>query len=95
MFTLKLYANNGWRQRIVEVESFTIIRNGSAYPGTVKKSEHDARVEITAHYKGDYSERFDIGIDAVEDGILADGLRMNYSEAIIENAAGKTTEIIR
>ena len=51
MFTIKLYTENGSRQKILEAESFTILR-GSA-------SEGD-EAEITLHQKNGDGVRYDI-----------------------------------
>ena len=53
MFTIKLYSSNGYRQRILEAESFTILRGGD-----------DGGAEITLHQKnGAEDNRYDIGDD--------------------------------
>lgn len=84
MLTLKVYADNGFRTRIIECESVSVIRPGNC------------SVEITCHgirCNGDWTDRrFDIvGVDyAPREG--DDPFR--WEKAIIENANGKTTEII-
>lgn len=82
MFTIKLYADNGARQRIYEADDFTIIRTGDG------DQTGDGWTEVTAHRKTSYDVRFDIGSSPYtpEGGV--------WQKAIIENAAGKTTEII-
>lgn len=84
MFTLKLYANAGMRQRFYEVESFTVLRcnQGSSDGPCLDWSE------ITAHLKNGDGVRFDIGDSPYEP---AGG---SWQKAIIENSAGRTTEII-
>jgi hypothetical protein len=80
MFTAKFYSDNGYRQRIVSAESFTILRgdNGTA--------------EITLHQKNQTDDaRVDINWDeAPRDSYMPPV----YQKVIIENATGKTTEII-
>jgi len=80
MFTVKLYRDNGARQRVYEAESFTILR-----PCSEKQGQW---AEITAHRKSGDDIRFDIG-DTPHDpegGV--------WEKAILENALGRTTEII-
>lgn len=83
MFTIKLYTGStshpdGYRQRILSADSFTILRSP------------DGSGEITLHRKTGDDQRVDIGDPAKR--------RPDWPEvferAIIENAAGKTTEII-
>jgi hypothetical protein len=80
MFTIKLYDADNFRQRILEAESFTVLRMT------------DGTVEITLHgmrRDGDLCDnRFDL-----RPGLQAGGAD-DWSKAIIENASGKTTEII-
>lgn len=83
MFTIKLYTENGFRQKILEAESFTILR-GSASP------EGD-EAEITLHQKNGDGVRYDIRPQQ-PDGYEGPAV---FQRAIIENAAGKTTEIIQ
>jgi hypothetical protein len=79
MFTIKLYADQGYRQRIIEAESFTLLRPS------------DGSVEITLHgvrLNGEMMDcRFDLGAPPRADNLP-------WDKAIIENAHGKTTEII-
>lgn len=88
MFTIKFYSGDGCRQVIREAESFTILR---CRPGP----EDDGTAEITLHQKNPSD---DYRIDIKDDGTL--GLPFGYSgpprfaKAIIENLAGKTTEIV-
>lgn len=86
MFTIKLYRDSGWRQRILEAESFTILR----------PNEGDTVAEITLHRalgpNGEYrDERHDVTYGC--DGPHA-GSPEAWERAIIENAMGKTTEMI-
>lgn len=96
MFTIKLYKGNGFRQRLLEAESFTILRNLES--GTS---------EITLHRSpgpnGEFrDERFDVTSASLadadgpadDDGLGLVSVDRRYERAIIENAAGKTTEII-
>lgn len=81
MFTVKFYTEDGYRQVIKTAESFTILRGGD-----------DGGAEITLHQKspGD-SCRIDIGPLGTE---RPEGWPPLFQKAIIENAAGRTTEII-
>ena len=78
MFTIKFYAGLGERQIILAAESFTILRG------------RDGGAEVTLHQKSGDSIRYDVGIDR---GNRLDGPQL-FDRAIIENAMGKTTEII-
>lgn len=79
MFTIKLY--NGGRQRILSAESFTILRSDT---------EDNKGAEITLHQKNPSDDRrYDV--TNVNSPI---GFPERFDRAIIENAAGKTTEII-
>lgn len=83
MFTIKFYSAgagnpNGYRQVIKEAESFTILRGD------------DGSAEITMHQK-------DSGLDTridISDCPRPMGAPPCFESAIIENAAGKTTEMI-
>ena len=83
MFTIKFYSTGpnspgGYRQVIKQAESFTILRSD------------DGSAEITLHQKDQsYDTRIDIG-----DCSTAEGYPPRFESAIIENAAGKTTEMI-
>jgi hypothetical protein len=86
MFTIKLYSGDGFRQIIREAESFTILRSPCG-------PDDDGSAEITLHQKNQSEDcRFDILPDRP--------MPQNYSgppifqRAIIENSAGKTTEMI-
>jgi hypothetical protein len=78
MFTIKLYSDDGYRIIVKSAESFTILRS------------EDGEAEITLHQRnpGD-----DCRID-IKSGNPAPGWPPVFAKAIIENAAGKTTEII-
>lgn len=80
MFTIKLYQDVG-RQVILAAESFTILRGGSS-PG---------EAEITLHQKNGEGRRYDIRPEPPE-GYEGPTI---FQRAIIENMAGKTTEIIQ
>ena len=83
MFTIKFYSSDGYRQRIYEAESFSILRPVNDLSGV--------QAEITMHgVAGDDPWlRIDIGPDEVpHDG------PQRYGKAIIENRNGKTTEIV-
>lgn len=79
MFTIKLYQDN-YHQRIIEAESFTIIR------------ERDA-VEITLHGMMDEGKRIDRRYDLTHCA-RPEGWPAQYTRAIIENSSGKTTEVL-
>lgn len=86
MFTIKFYSADGLRQVIKEAESFTILR--SPIGG-------DGGAEITLHQKNHADDcRVDIAEDGPNGPIRKDGWPPVYGKAIIENAAGRTTEII-
>lgn len=82
MFTIKLYGH-GYRQKILEAQSFTICRNV------------DGTADITLHRplgpNGEYNDvRHDIG-PLME---TEEGRPEVWGRAIIENANGNTTEMI-
>lgn len=79
MFTIKFYSDNGYRQRILEAESFTVLRGASD------------GAEITMHQKSGEGLRLDILPTTAP---VIEGHPPFYQKAIIENAAGRTTEII-
>jgi hypothetical protein len=83
MFTVKLYSHSGYRQVILEAESFTILHN------------QDGTREVTLHRplgpSGEYNDvRHDIGPEQERDCIQPS----LWARAIIENAAGRTTEMV-
>jgi hypothetical protein len=83
MFTVKFYSNSGSRQKILEAESFTILRdkNGDS--------------EITLHRKNSNDDvRYDIICEPSQQILNCDYWPEIFQKAIIENSAGKTTEII-
>lgn len=84
MFTIKLYKNSGAYRRVYEAESFTILATNQ---GSSDGPCHDWS-EITAHLKSGDSLRFDIGNSPY------DPTGGRWEKAIIENGAGRTTEII-
>lgn len=79
MFTIKLYSDGG-RTRIMTAESFTILRDPAGC------------AEITLHQKNQTDD------SRVDVGPADDGRDVNwpslYQRAIIENSAGRTTEMI-
>lgn len=80
MFTIKLYADGAYRMKIMQADEFTVLRSFS--------DAGDAWSEITAHRKSGDDIRFDVGNSpALPDGGV-------WEKVIIENAAGRTTEII-
>ena len=85
MFTIKFYSGDGCRQIIEQADSFTILRSPIG-------SKEDYSAEITLHRKSGDDRRIDIGVDCKVS--LPDGWPPRYAKAIIENAAGKTTEIV-
>lgn len=86
MFTIKFYSDNGYRQKILSAESFTILRGGPSPGGD--------EAEITLHQK---DQNDDVRYDIRHENPVAVGYEgpPRYQRAIIENAAGKTTEIIQ
>lgn len=88
MFTIKFYSTgsghpDGYRQVIKSAESFTILRGDG---GTA---------EITLHQKDPaFDSRIDIADCSASAAPRPDGWPPAFESAIIENAAGKTTEII-
>jgi hypothetical protein len=78
MFTIKLYTDHG-RMKIIAAESFTILRG------------KDGTAEITLHQKNMTDDvRYDIRPYGPE---LISGPEI-FQKAVIENALGKTSEII-
>ncbi len=84
MFTVKFYEADGFRQRIFEADSVTVLR-----PGDTSDSP---TAEITLHMKGG-DVRFDIGGEVLE-GTSGLAPPPRFQKAIIENSAGRTTEIV-
>jgi hypothetical protein len=82
MFTIKFYSGDGFRQVIEEADSFTILRS---------VHDEDGSAEITLHRKSGESVRRDIGDESKP---LEAHWPPRFNKAIIENSAGKTTEII-
>lgn len=84
MFTIKLYSGNGSRLRILSAESFTVLRGKAPMFGD--------ETEITLHQKNGENTRYDIkpAAEPVPDYCGPE----IFQKAIIENAAGRTTEII-
>lgn len=80
MFTIKFYSSDGYRSIIKEAESLTVLRGG------------DGGAEITLHQKTGDSCRIDI--EGQEPRPRPEGWPPVYGKAIIENSAGKTTEVI-
>lgn len=81
MFTIKFYSEDGFRQVIQEAESFTILRGAG-------------EAEITLHKRAPLEDcRFDIKDESIEMPIDYAG-PPRFGKAIIENAAGRTTEIV-
>jgi hypothetical protein len=94
MFTLKLYNWNGGRCDIVEAESFTILRAAKSERVAPKEpighsSGYAALAEITAHLKNGESRRYDIQGHGDPAWPVP-----SFEKAIIENSAGRTTEIV-
>jgi hypothetical protein len=82
MFTIKLYQDAG-RQKILAAESFTILHGGN-----------NGEAEITLHQK---NQNDDIRYDIRPELPTLEGYEgpTIFQRAIIENMAGKTTEIIQ
>jgi hypothetical protein len=87
MFTIKFYSGDGCRQIIREAESFTILR-------TPPECTDPKGAEITLHQKSGESCRIDIADDGPSGPKRAEGWPPIFAKAIIENAAGRTTEIV-
>lgn len=86
MFTIKFYSADGYRQIIKEAESFTILRPAHEQLGSA---------EITLHQKNPADDRrYDVKDDGSTGGGVPDGAPPRFEKAIIENSAGRTTEII-
>jgi len=84
MFTIKFYSDDGYRQIIKEAESFTILR---ANDGT-------GEAEITLHRKNPAEDvRYDIKHN-LPGAPAGDPWPARFGKAIIENASGRTTEIV-
>ena len=86
MFTIKFYSSDGFRQRILAAESFTILRSSPL------KFGDDGSAEITLHGCKDGDCRYDIKDDG--NGQCGYSGPPRFQKAIIENSAGRTTEII-
>lgn len=82
MFTIKFYSGDGCRQIIREAESVTVLRD--------PRGTEEPMAEVTMHYKNGESARIDVGSDRPRQ----EGWPPLFAKAIIENAAGRTTEII-
>lgn len=84
MITVKLYAEGDFRQRVIECESVTVLRPANC---AIELTLHGMRVE------GEISDRrFDlIGHPSA---LTPDNDAIPWERAIIENANGKTSEII-
>lgn len=86
MFTIKFYNDThsspgSCRQFITTAESFTILRDEEGAEITLHRRNGEDDVRIDVHVRPDGKQR-DPGFPQV------------FQRAIIENAAGKTTEII-
>lgn len=101
MFTIKFYTDSG-RQLILAADSFTVLRSPHPDDPNVRvglPSEMDGMfAEITLHRKDGDDIRYDIGLPNVRAEVLpnvrAEVWPPVFQRAIIENVAGKTTEII-
>ena len=83
MFTIKFYSADGYRQIIREAESFTILRGPHEQLGSA---------EITLHQKNPADDRrYDV---KDENALLTADSPQCFAKAIIENSAGRTTEIV-
>lgn len=81
MFTIKFYRTG--RLKILEAESFTILQDNSG------------NAEITLHRKGGGDDvRYDIISNPTPDRLGREFWPEIFDKAIIENSAGRTTEII-
>lgn len=82
MFTIKFYSEDNYRQVIEEADSFTVLRG--------PKDAVVEITEITLHRRTGEDKRIDIG-KAPHQG---ENWPPVFYRAIIENSAGKTSEII-
>jgi hypothetical protein len=83
MFTIKFYSGDGFRQVIKEAESFTVLR----------ENDGTGEAEITLHQRNPGEDsRYDIKPQLDEASSVA--VPQRFAKAIIENLAGRTTEII-
>jgi hypothetical protein len=90
-FTIKFYSGDGCRQIVKEAESFTILRS----PAVFTNWPNSADAEITLHQKHPVeSTRIDIGDDRPHGAKRPEGWPPLFAKAIIENSAGRTTEIV-
>lgn len=80
MFVVKFYSADGYRQIIEEADSLSILRDG--------KTEN---AEITLHRKSGESVRRDINDEPAPDDVA---WPPRFVRAIVENSAGKTTEMV-
>lgn len=80
MFTIKFYTEDSLRCVIKSAESFTVLKHFT--PG---------RIEITMHQKNGDGERVDLFDPRTGS---SDDPPIRYSRAIIENAQGRTTEVL-
>lgn len=80
MFTIKLYSEDGYRSVIKSAESFTILREGGEAEITLhqRNPAEDSRVDIRHSEKSNRAPEFP----------------PSFGKAIIENAAGRTTEMV-
>lgn len=86
MFTIKFYSADGYRQIIKQAESFTILRPPHEQLGSA---------EITLHQKNPADDRrYDVKDDGSTGAGVPDCAPPRFEKAIIENAAGRTTEIV-
>lgn len=85
MFTIKL--KDGYRTRILEAESFTILYQESS---GVSAGSDRGWAEVTLHNRGE-DVRYDVGDSPMRDG---SGDIAVYQQAYIENAQGRTVERI-
>lgn len=94
MFTIKLKTGDGYRTVIREAESFTILHGADPSGPDVKEDEATAGIvaEITLHHIREDC-RFDIG-ELKWPAKRLDFWPPVFQVAYIENAAGKTVEII-
>jgi len=81
VFTIKLYSENDCRLVIKSAESFTILRG---------KDDEGGEAEITLHQK---NQSDDMRVD-IKHEPNPPGWPRTFAKAIIENAQGRTTEII-
>ena len=89
MFTIKM--SDGYRERILEAESFTILHENDGIPNTPNSQAVRYWAKVTLHNRGE-DVRYDIGDSPLRDS--TGGEIQVFQNAYIENAIGKTVKAI-